>query len=230
MLLFQKDRQNGALQGKPKKRSHMDNVDSAVDDLSTAQVNTGDYPVDRKDKETILPAKPACLTGKHTERLLQIRVTGQQRTDGGVQAEDRKADGKQIQSLKSAKQQRKQAGYPAEARCIDKITLVRHQIARQVGEHAPSTACIPDSFLCGGSNVKIIGVRISQVQRRRDRTCRCSPLCSSLDSTSRMFPAAISSPVKVRLILPCSKTSTRSEVRQILSKIWDENRSVPYCL
>ena len=165
MLLFQKDRQNGALQGKQKKRSHMDNVDSAVDDLSTAQVNTGDYPVDRKDKETILPAKPACLTGKHTERLLQIRVTGQQRTDGGVQAEDRKTNREQIQSLKSAKQQRKQAGYPAETRCIDKITLVRHQIARQVGEHAPSTACIPDSFLCGGSNVKIIGVRMSQVQR-----------------------------------------------------------------
>ena len=30
-------------------------------------------------------------------------------------------------------------------------------------------------------------------------------------------------------ILPCSKTSTRSEVKQMLSKIWDENRRVPYC-
>ena len=75
MLLFQKDRQNGALQGKPKKRSHMDNVDSAVDDLSTAQVNTGDYPVDRKDKETILPAiRSACSRSGSLDSSVQMGV------------------------------------------------------------------------------------------------------------------------------------------------------------
>ena len=69
----------------------MDNIKSTVDNLPTTKVNAGDNPVDREDKQAILPTELASLSGKHSDRLLQIRVTGQQRTDWGVQAKDRKA-------------------------------------------------------------------------------------------------------------------------------------------
>ena len=62
----------------------MDNIKSAVDNLPTAKVNASDNPVDREDKQAILPAKSPRLPWKHTNCLLQIRVAGQQRTDWGV--------------------------------------------------------------------------------------------------------------------------------------------------
>ena len=46
------------------------------------------------------------LSGQHADRLLQIRVAGQQCTDGRVEAKDRKADGKHIHALNFTKQQR----------------------------------------------------------------------------------------------------------------------------
>ena len=76
MLPFQNHRQNGALQGEYKKCPHMDKVKTAVYDLPTAKVNTGDNAVDCKDKQTILPAKSPRLSGQHTDRLFQIRVAG----------------------------------------------------------------------------------------------------------------------------------------------------------
>ena len=78
----------------------MNNIDATVDDLPATKVDTGDNAVDGKDKQAIFPAKPPCLFGKHTDRLLQIWIARQQRTDWGVQAQDRKADRKHIQSLK----------------------------------------------------------------------------------------------------------------------------------
>ena len=48
MLPFQNHRQNGALQGEYKKRPYMDKVKTAVYDLPTAKVNTGDNAVDCK--------------------------------------------------------------------------------------------------------------------------------------------------------------------------------------
>ena len=81
---FQSNRQNGALQGEQKKRYRMDKTSVAVNDLPTAKVDAGDNAVDRKDKQAVLPAKSPRLFGEHTDRLLQIRVAGQQRTDWGV--------------------------------------------------------------------------------------------------------------------------------------------------
>ena len=90
----------------------MDKTSVAVNDLPTAKVDAGDNAVDRKDKQAILPAKSPRLFGEHTDRLLQIRVAGQQCTDGRVEAKDRKADREHIQSLKFTEQQRQKAGNP----------------------------------------------------------------------------------------------------------------------
>ena len=84
MLTFQNDRKDGALQGKQKKHYHMNKASATVYDLPTAKVDTGYKPIDRKDKQTILPAKPSYLSGKHTDRLLQVWITGKQRTDWSV--------------------------------------------------------------------------------------------------------------------------------------------------
>ncbi len=45
-----------------------------------------------------------------------------------------------------------------------------------------------------------------------------------------MFAALISPPSKLRRICPSSSTSTRSEVRVMLSRMWEENRTVPCSL
>ena len=90
----------------------MDNIKSTVDNLPTTKVNAGDNPVDREDKQAILPTELASLSGKHSDRLLQIRVTGQQRTDWGVQAKDRKADREHIQPIKFTEQKRQETGNP----------------------------------------------------------------------------------------------------------------------
>ena len=112
MLPFQNNRQNGALQSEYKKCPHMDKIKAAVYHLPTAKVDAGDNAVDRKDKQAILSTKSPRLSGKHTDCLLQIRVAGQQRTDGRVEAKDRKADREHIQSLKFTEQQRQKAGNP----------------------------------------------------------------------------------------------------------------------
>lgn len=136
----------------------MDNIEVTADDLPTAKVDTGYNTVDGKDKQTIFPAKSSCLSGKHTERLLQIRVTGQQRADRGIQAKDRKADGEHIQSLKFTEQERQETGNRTQAHGVDQISLVCHQIACQIGEYTPGAACMPDDSLGNGSTVKIIGI------------------------------------------------------------------------
>ena len=63
------------MQSKQKKRYHMDKTSAAVDDLPTAKVDTGYKPIDRKDEQTILPAKLSCLSGEHTNRPLQVWIT-----------------------------------------------------------------------------------------------------------------------------------------------------------
>ena len=50
--------------------------------------------------------KPPRLSGQHADRLLQIRVAGQQCADGRVEAKDCKADRKHIHALNFTKQQR----------------------------------------------------------------------------------------------------------------------------
>ena len=99
----------------------MGQSDPPMNDLPTAQIDTGDNSIDNKDKQTISPAKPACLSGKNTDSLFHIRVAGQQRTDRRVQAKDRKADGKHIQPLKFTEQQRQEAGNRTQTHGIDKI-------------------------------------------------------------------------------------------------------------
>ena len=99
-LPFQNDRKDGALQSKQKKRYPMDKTSAAVDELPAAKVDAGDNAVDCEDKQAILSAKPLRLSGQHADRLLQIRVTGEKRTNGRIQAKDRKADRKHIQLLK----------------------------------------------------------------------------------------------------------------------------------
>ena len=47
---------------------------------------------------------------------------------------------------------------------------------------------------------------------------------------SRMLAALISLPAKLRRICPSSSTNTRSEVWVMLSRMWEENRTVPYSL
>ena len=84
----------------------MEKASAAVDELPAAKVDAGDDAVDCEDKQAILSAKPPRLSGQHADRLLQIRVAGQQRTDGRVEAKDRKADGKHIHALNFTKQQR----------------------------------------------------------------------------------------------------------------------------
>ena len=49
-------------------------------------------------------------------------------------------------------------------------------------------------------------------------------------SASRISGASISPAFNVFKILPSSKTRTRSEVRVMLSKIWEEKSTVPYFL
>ena len=106
----------------------MDKTSAAVDDLPTAKVDTGYKPIDRKDEQTILPAKLTGLSGEHTNRPLQVWITGKQRTDGSVQAKDRKADRKHIQPLKFAEQQRQKTGSGTQPRSIDQTALVCQQI------------------------------------------------------------------------------------------------------
>ena len=122
----------------------MDKSDPSMKNLPTAQIDTGNNSIYNKDKQTISPAKPACLSGKNTDGLLQIRVTGQQRTDWGVQAKDRRADGKHIQPLKFTEQQRQETGNCTQAHCIDKIALICQQIPHKVSKHAPATTCMLD--------------------------------------------------------------------------------------
>ena len=90
----------------------MDNIKSAVDNLPTAKVNASDNPVDHEDKQAILPTELASLSRKHSDCLLQIRVTGQQRTDWGVQAKDRNATREHIPPMLLTQQQRQNAGKP----------------------------------------------------------------------------------------------------------------------
>ena len=135
------------MQGKQKKRYHMDKAGAAVDDLPTAKVDTGYKPIDRKDEQTILPAKPSCLSGEHTDRPLQVWITGKQRTDWSVQAKDRKADRKHIQPLKFTKRERQETGNRAQAHSIDKVALICQQIPHKVSKHVPAMACMSSSLL-----------------------------------------------------------------------------------
>jgi len=64
------------LKSKQGNYAYIGKPDLAVDKLPTAQINTGDNSVDNKDKQTISPAKPSRLSGKDTNRLFQISITG----------------------------------------------------------------------------------------------------------------------------------------------------------